>query len=53
MTQLQWPGVVIWLYKTNRGQQTDQVICPEGKELKIFGEIRTTTLAVTSSHSCK
>lgn len=38
MTQFQWPGVVIWLYKTNRGQQTDQVICPEGKELKIFGE---------------
>ena len=38
MTQLQWPGLVMWPYKTNRSQQTKQVMCPEGKKLKMFSE---------------
>ena len=38
MTQLQWSGLVMWPYKTNRNQQTKQVMCPEGKKLKMFSE---------------
>lgn len=28
----------MWSYKTNRGQQTNRVMCPEGKKLKVSRE---------------